>query len=406
MSRLFSAYYLQKHPEQWVGITSYTAKLAYSLSGDARDNYMQGGGQLRGDAHAVTLWKTTEGGGFWAAGFGGSITGLGYHLGIIDDPLKGHEEAASTNIRDKQRDWYQSVFSSRKEPGAGIVIIQTRWHADDLSGWLLADEETAPDGWYVMSLPAIAEPLPELPATCTAHPDWRAEGEPLCPERYDRDWLAKEKRKVGEYHWGALYQQRPTPRSGAFFRTAQMEIADAAPPIVRKVRSWDLAAVRGAGDYTAGVLMGIDGRGQLWILDVIRGQFAPHERNALMKQTAVTDGKETLITLPQDPGQAGLDQAQQLTRMLRGFRVRSACISGSKDLRAEPLAAQVNVGAVSMVKAAWNRDLLTEFDTFPLGSHDDQVDAAADAFAALVRGGGGKGMSGGGGTMAGGVWEL
>ena len=86
-------------------------------------------------------WETGQGGGLWAAGVGGPITGKGGHLLLVDDPLKNAEEAASEVIREKQKDWYRSTFYTRAEPDAAIVIIQTRWHEDDLSGWLLAEEQ-------------------------------------------------------------------------------------------------------------------------------------------------------------------------------------------------------------------------------------------------------------------------
>ncbi|RME24447.1 MAG: terminase, partial [Candidatus Zixiibacteriota bacterium] len=112
VSRLFSAYYLYKHPERWVGINSYAAELAYTLSRNARENYVAGGGALKNDAAAVKHWETGKNGGLWAAGVGGPITGKGFHLGIIDDPLKNAEEAASDTIRAKQKDWYRSTFST------------------------------------------------------------------------------------------------------------------------------------------------------------------------------------------------------------------------------------------------------------------------------------------------------
>ncbi|HTE19108.1 MAG TPA: terminase family protein, partial [Armatimonadota bacterium] len=140
VSRLFSAYYLYRHPERWVGINSYSAELAYTLSRAAREHYTRSGAGLRGDASAVKHWETGGGGGLWAAGVGGPITGKGFHAGVIDDPLKNAEEAASDTILAKQKEWYNSTFYTREEPGGAIIVVQTRWNEGDLSGWLLAQE--------------------------------------------------------------------------------------------------------------------------------------------------------------------------------------------------------------------------------------------------------------------------
>src|SRR5262245_1909160 len=118
VSRLFPAYYLLRHPRHFVGLASYGADLAYTLSRAARDFYGAGGGALHQAARAVRHWETASGGGLWAAGVSGPMTGKGFHLGIIDDPLKDAEEAASSTIRNKQKDWYSSTFSTRMEPSA------------------------------------------------------------------------------------------------------------------------------------------------------------------------------------------------------------------------------------------------------------------------------------------------
>src|SRR6266849_4642613 len=122
LSRLFSAYYLSLFPDRWVGINSYAADLAYTLSRSARENFISNGGGVKDDAAAVKHWETTEGGGLWAAGVGGPITGKGFHLGIIDDPLKNAEEASSPVFNEAHQAWYPSTFYTREEPNAAIVI--------------------------------------------------------------------------------------------------------------------------------------------------------------------------------------------------------------------------------------------------------------------------------------------
>lgn len=144
---------------------------------------------------------------------------LAHNCGIIDDPIKNAEEAASETIREKHKEWYDSTFYTREEPGAAIIVIQTRWHEDDLSGYLLDKENEEPEHWTIVNFPAVKEDEHyQFPATCTVIPDTRREGEPLAPARYPLAKLNKIERRLGDYFWDALYQQRPKPKQGATFK--------------------------------------------------------------------------------------------------------------------------------------------------------------------------------------------
>lgn len=221
-SRLFTAYYLYRYPDRWVGVNSYADALASTLSRNARENYKSAGGAMNPAAEGMHHWETDQGGGMWAAGVGGPITGKGFHLGLIDDPVKNAEEAGSATIRERHKDWYQSTFGTREEPGAAIIIVQTRWNDDDLSGWLLSlekQEDELPERWHIVSMPALKEHTEKtFPASCTVEADERQPGEALCPERYNNDKLARLKRRVGSYYWSALYMQTPTPDEGDIFK--------------------------------------------------------------------------------------------------------------------------------------------------------------------------------------------
>lgn len=388
ISRLFTAYYLYLHPERWVGINSYAADLAYTLSRAARENYIAAGGSVRGDAAAVKHWETGAGGGLWAAGVGGPITGKGFHLGVIDDPLKNSEEAASETIRAKQQDWYSSTFYTREEPGGAIVVIQTRWHELDLSGWLLEQEkEDDPERWHIVSFEAIKEEGGEpFPESCTVEPDWREPGEALCPQRYTVEKLLKIAARIGSYFFGALFQQRPKPREGSFFKVTQLEIVPVCPKIVRAVRGWDQAATEGAGDYTAGVKVGVGADGYFYVVDVQRKQWGSDTRDKAICQTAQIDGPTVRIRGAQDPGNAGVDAAKRFVRMLAGFAVTVERASGPKTTRADGFASQVNSGNVRLVKGDWNHAFIEELRAFPNGKNDDQVDGGSDAFNELAVG--------------------
>ena len=385
VSRLFIAYYLYLYPERFVGINSYAAELAYTFSRSARDNFTRNGGELKGDASAVKHWETVSGGGLWAAGVGGPITGKGFNLGIIDDPLKNAEEAASEKIRTRQKEWYSSTFYTRAEPDAAIIIIQTRWNEDDLSGWLLAEEAgEEPECWHVISMAAIKEKQPpEIPATCTLEPDDRTVGEPLCNERYSLKALKRFMHRLGAYFWNALFQQRPRPREGGMFKRGNFEIVDASPARAIRVRWWDRAATADDGDWSVGLRMAYAG-GIYYIEDVVRGQWSAGERDRIIRQTAVLDGIGVKQWGEQEPGSSGKDAAQAFIRLLAGFPVETEPSTGSKEVRAGPLSSQTEAGNVKLVRGEWNKAFIDEVSDFPHGKHDDQVDGASGAFNKLA----------------------
>ncbi len=381
-SRLFSAYYLLRNPHHFVGINSYSADLAYTLSRASRENFIQCGGVVKDDVAAVKHWETNQGGGLWAAGVGGSITGKGFHLGIIDDPIKNAEEASSEVIREKHKEWYSSTFYTRQEPDAAIVVIQTRWNEDDLTGWLLSEESQGeePENWHVVCLPAIAEEPPALPESCTLEPDIRANGEALCPQRYDESKLAKIKARIGEYHFGALYQQRPTAKQGLFFHVDKLGIVDAVPAGLSSARGWDKAATAGGGDWTAGVRMAKSFDGLFYIEDVVRGQFDTATRDRTIRQTASIDGLMCQHIGEQEPGSGGKESAENFIRLLAGFAVSTEPATNAKEIRADPFSSQVNAGNVRLVRGDWNKKFIEELRSFPHGKHDDQVDGCSLAF--------------------------
>lgn len=385
VSRLFAAYYLLRNPSHFVGLNSYAADLAFTLSRAARQNFIAGGGEVKDDASAVKHWETVQGGGMWAAGVGGPITGKGFNLGIIDDPVKNAQEANSEVTRDAHKEWYKSTFYTREEPDAAIIVIQTRWNEDDLAGYLLseeADEEDNSDGkenWHIVCLPAFAEAPPEFPESCTVEPDFREEGEALCPERYDEAKLRK-KRAKGEHSFEALYQQRPTAKQGLFFHVDKLEIVDAAPAQGRRARGTDKAATLNDGDFTAGVKMSKANDGLFYIEDVARGQWDTATRDRNIRQTAELDTRSVKQVGEQEPGSGGKESAENFIRLLAGFPVVVERSTANKVERADPFSSQVNAGNVRIVRGEWNKTYIEELRQFPNGKHDDQVDGSSLAF--------------------------
>ncbi|MFZ4001313.1 phage terminase large subunit, partial [Acinetobacter baumannii] len=155
---------------------------------------------------------------------------------------------------------------------------------------------------------------------------------------------------------------------------------------VKQVRAWDFGATENEGDFTAGVREALGADGFTYIVDVTRGQLGPDNVNKRLKQTTELDGKNVTVRIPQDPGQAGKSQALAFTKLLSGYHVVAKPVSGDKITRAQPFAAQVNVGNVRMLKGDWNKAFIEELRNFPNGTNDDQVDGGSDAFNELHEG--------------------
>jgi predicted phage terminase large subunit-like protein len=363
---------LKRSPTMRVIVGAYNQTLANKFSRKARK--IAAGELLPSRERAAAEdWETEQGGGLRAVGVGGGITGQGGDLIIIDDPVKNREEANSQTYRDKVWDWYTDDLYTRLEPGASIILIMTRWHQDDLAGRILVSED-APS-WTVVNLPALAE---------EGDPLGRPVGAALCPDRYDESKLASILTVLGSWSFAALYQQRPAPAEGGMFKRHWFEIVDAVPADCSWVRWWDKAGTSKDGDWSAGVLIGNDGRGKYYVADVQRDQWSIDERNRIMLQTAALDhdrtGGNLVIWSEQEPGSSGKESAEATTKLLAGYAVYSETSTGSKEVRAQPLAAQCEAGNVKLLRGAWNAAYLDEMTSFPFGANDDQVDASSGAF--------------------------
>ena len=387
VSRKLPAYTLLRHPDEWAGLVSYEAGMAEGFSRAARDHYLRAGGEVRGDSSAVNLWMTPYGGGMWAAGMGGPITGKGLHLGVIDDPIKNAEEAQSETIRQKHKDWYSSTFYTRMEPGARLLVTQTRWHEDDLSGWLLSQEQEAPERWTVLNMPAIAEGAGRVfPVSCTVVPDPRAEGEALCPERYDLKALDGIRRRVGTYWWGSMFQQRPAPLEGGMFRRAWWKRYEELPESFDALAiSWDMTFKDTDGaDFVVGQVWGARGP-DLYLVEQVRGRmdFPTTERAVVALKRKYPHAHATYIE-DKANGPAVIAQLNR-NRVLGG--VVAVEPRGSKQARAyavSPLVESGNVYIPAPHMASWVQEFVEECAAFPNGTYDDQVDAMTQALDQLA----------------------
>lgn len=393
----FPAYWLGKRPDEPVILASYGADLAVSKGRQARaivesDEYTRlfPAVTTSPDSRAADHWElgTRQRGGMLAVGVGGPITGHGARVGIVDDPVENWAQAQSETIRDNVWEWYRTTFRTRIWEDGAIVLIMTRWHEDDLAGRLLQDQGSE---WTVLRLPALAETQEERDANDRflglplGQPDplGRAPGEALCPQRYSVHTLEQLRRDVGAIAWAAEYQGVPRAPEGNRFRRSWFPIVDAVPEKVQRLRYWDLAASRD-GCFTAGVRMARAQDGIYYIEDVVRGQWTPQERDKIMLQTAQLDGHNVHIWVEQEPGSAGVSLIAALVRSLAGYVLKADKVTGSKDVRLEPFAAQAEASNVRLVRAPWNGAYIEELTAIPQGRYRDQADATAGAFNQLA----------------------
>lgn len=180
------------------------------------------------------------------------------------------------------------------------------------------------------------------------------------------------------------------PAAGLYFMRQDVHMLDEKPQdLHRWVRTWDLAATEKTEDnndpdWTVGALIGRRPSQRIVIADVVRVRRKASDVRALVHRTAVQDGRHVSIRIPQDPGQAGKDQAQSYVTALQGFACFFRTVTGDKVIRAEPFAAQWQAGNVEVVRAPWNEALFAELEAFPEGGHDDQVDALSEGFNGLT----------------------
>lgn len=401
MSRLFPAYYLRRHPDRFVGLNSYAGDLAFTFSRAAQDNYLRLGDRLK--STPVNHWLTQEGGGLWAAGVGGPITGKGFHLGLIDDPIKNAEEAASETIRAKHKDWYDSTFSTREEPGGAIVMTQTRWHEEDLAGYVLGKEDEEPEHWHIVHFEAIKEEMPpEYPVTCTLEPDFRQPGEALVPDRYPIEKLLKFKRRMGTYFWQSLYQQRPGSFEGNIFKRQywrfwQYENQKLEPVAVKLesgeviycpvvtlpesllmgmelAQSWDMTFKGTAqSSWVVGQVWGIYGA-TVFLLDQLRDK---------LEFTGALEAVRTLSKAwPRSLAKFVEDKANgpAVMNVLQGEIPGLIPIEphGDKIARARAIAPMQEAGNIYLPhpdNAPWIKTLIANFAVFPNGKDKDEIDA-------------------------------
>ena len=284
----------------------------------------------------------------------GQVTGESLDIGVIDDPIKGRAEANSQLTREKTWLWMTDDFMTRFSDKAGLLIIMTRWHLDDPAGRLM---ELNPDV-RVCRYPALAEEDEEH----------RKEGEPLFPELKSAEFLDKQRATMTLAGWQSVYQQAPIIVGGDMFPIDKATIVREIPAranVSKVVRYWDKAGTHEGGAYSAGVLMTLMDDGTYCVVDVRRGRWGALEREKMIRHTARVDEQfypELEVVIEQEPGSGGKESAEATVRMMAGYKVEADRVSGAKEVRADPFAAQWQAGNVRLVAAQWNREYLEEHE--------------------------------------------
>ena len=351
--------------------------------------------KLAQDSAAANRWHTSEKGSYVAAGVGTATTGRGAHVLNIDDPFKDREAADSETIREKVWRWYTStaytrlegdfigdiddegdelglwrqfheeIESGQAEPFEGaIVLINTRWHDDDLSGRLLLAQENGGDEWDRLVLPAIANENTD---------NERA----LWPVKYPIERLCKIRAAIGPRDWSALYQQSPSPDEGLFFKREWIKEYANLPDGVHWYGASDYAVSDGKGDWTVHIVGAVDNDGNLYVHDLWRGQTV----SDVWIERVIDFYKEySPLMWAEETGQIIKSVGPFLERRMDERSTYCAreqfASSADKAARARTIQARMASGKVLFRSGTpWLSTMLGEMLTFPAGKHDDQVDA-------------------------------
>ena len=338
---------------------------------------------LRADLNKMSLWSNTLGGDRYAYGIQGGIMGRHAHVLGIDDPLDpaGGRSAAEVSAAAK---FMRETIPSRKVDKAisFTYLVMQRIAVGDPTDVMLKEYPNV----RLICLPAEETDNIYPPECRKFYQDGLFD-----PLRLTRKSLNEARLQLGDYAFAGQFHQQPIPIGGGAIKADRIEQRLAPPPdnaFRRIVRGWDKAALKDAGDYTVGVKMGILENGEIWILDIARGQFDTDEREAFIKAKAHSDGKNTKIVIEKEPGSAGIDSSRESVKRLHGFsvHVEAAAGKGNKLTRADTFSTQVNVGNVkTAIRGKIWDDYKEELTHFPDGSYDDQVDASALAYTYLTR---------------------
>ena len=386
-SYLLPAWYLGKFPNRKIIQTSNTAELAVGFGRKVR-NLVDGeryakifpNVALRHDSKAAGRWATNANGDYFAIGVGGTVTGKGADLLIIDDPHSEQEAslaASNPEVYDKVFEWYSSGPRQRLQPGGAIVIVMTRWSKRDLTGRVLQSMvERDGDEWEVISLPAI------MPS-----------GNSLWPEFWSLSELEKLRNELPISKWSAQYQQDPSAEEGAIVkREWWQEWEKDTPPVCDFViQSWDTAFTKNErSDYSACTTWGVfymdeDPKdSHIILLDSLKERLEFPE----LKERALQMYKEwepdAFIV---EAKASGAPLVFELRRMGIPVQEFTPTRGNDKITRVNSVSDLFASGKVWAPRKRWAEEVIEEMAAFPNSDHDDLVDSATQALIRFRKGG-------------------
>ena len=335
--------------------------------------------ELSTDSSSMRRFNTTKGGVYYAVGAGSAITGRGAHLLLIDDPIKGREEADSAAMRKNLLDWYRATAYTRLMPNGSVILIQTRWHEDDLAGWIL--KETGHEGWDVIEFPAI---LNERAANMLD----LDEGDPLWKESYPIERLEEIKKTIGTREWSSLYAQKPSVEEGNIIKRWWWKTwtRENPPEMDYILQSWDTAyTVTETSDYSACTTWGVfsgEGGYNLYLIDSFREKLtfpelknqAIHLYNELQPDLVLVEAKASGWSLVQELMRTGIP--------ITPFNPKKM----DKLARVHSVAPLFEGGRIWAPDTDESANVMNQFAMFPNTKHDDLVDSTTQALLRLRKG--------------------
>lgn len=373
----FPAWYLGNNPTKEIITSSYSAELAQDFGGKTREKVDSESFKaifpdvrLKEDEKARGKWRTNKGGSYTAVGVGGPITGRGANIAVVDDPIKNREEADSEVMRKKLWDWFTSTLFTRLEPNGVIIIMHTRWHMRDLVGMVLENPELSKRVKH-LHFPAVAGP----------NDLFRRENIPLWPERFNLEALLGIKNAVGPYDWASLYQGSPILTENQEFKPEWYQYAEDVDLYQRSFRRFltiDTAmSKKSQADFTGFCDNRVSSQ-NFWYLEAWRMKLSPEELiDTLFNLQAAN--KYELIGIEETTFTMGLKpylDAEQRRRNTFLPIVPVKHNGTSKEIRIRGLIPRYASGSVFHMERRTN-DLEEEQRQFPVGIHDDVLDATA-----------------------------
>lgn len=390
VSQYVPAWFLTTWSDQKVILSTYEANFAATWGRKVRNIILENqdllGIYLSEDSRAVNNWELaklpdgTGGGGMITAGVGGPITGKGGNLIIVDDPHKNWEETQSETIRRKVQEWYDSTLYTRAEPGASIIILHTRWHEDDLIGYLL--REKLDENYIHIRIPAISEEF-YVDGVLEEDPLGRVPGEALCPQRYDINRLGKIKSNLSTIMWNALFQQRPSALEGNMFKRQNWRYyTPRIPPRCNFIlQSWDTASKdRIDSARTVCHTWGIS-ENSVVLLDRWGSKVLYPQLRQQVDIQFYKFRPNVILIEDKDTGRALIQELQQYT----SYPVIPVIPTVDKVIRATAILPMQESGRLLLPdpsdpdKPPWIADFIDDCALFPNGMYKDDIDAMSQA---------------------------